>query len=191
MEINILIEYTQKAVSRLIDGWPFKIAVGGVITLVQFHLELITLFSVLIVIDLLTKWLALAYEFIKTESNAPTVIDTIHAMPAAHRAGVISSRQMKNQFLLKMGVYVLVTIVSGIADIMISAVHHPAVLMELCISYLAASELLSIIENLNDAGISCLAGLVNIVKRKAGIDSAPAQLKEKQPQERKDDRENG
>lgn len=164
MEINILIEYTQKAVSRLIDGWPFKIAVGGVITLVQFHLELITLFAVLIVIDLLTKWLALAYEFIKTESNAPTVIDTIHAMPAAHRAGVISSRQMKNQFLLKMGVYVLVTIVSGIADIMISAVHHPAVLMELCISYLAASELLSIIENLNDAGVSVLSGLVQLIR---------------------------
>lgn len=190
MDINTLLVYTQKAVSRLIDGWPFKIAVGGFIALVQFHLELVTLFSVLIVIDLLTKWLALAYEFIKTESNAPTVIDTIHAMPAAHRAGVISSRQMKNQFLLKMGVYVLVTIVSGIADIMIAAVHHPAVLMELCISYLAASELLSIIENLNDAGVSCLAGLVNIVKRKAGIDSTPAALKENQPQERKD-RENG
>ena len=164
MEINILIEYTQKAASRLIDGWPFKIAVGGIIALVQFHLELITLFAVLIVIDLLTKWLALAYEFIKTESNEPTVIETIHAMPAAHRAGVISSRQMKNQFLLKMGVYVLVTIVSGIADIMISAVHHPAVLMELCISYLAASELLSIIENLNDAGVSVLSGLVQLIK---------------------------
>lgn len=164
MEINILIEYTQKAASRLIDGWPLKIAVGGIIALVQFHLELITLFAVLIVIDLLTKWLALAYEFIKTESNEPTVTETIHAMPAAHRAGVISSRQMKNQFLLKMGVYVLVTIVSGIADIIISAVHHPAVLMELCISYLAASELLSIIENLNDAGVSVLSGLVQLIK---------------------------
>lgn len=190
MELNTLLIYTQKAVSRLTDGWPFKIAVGGIIALVQFHLELITLFAILIVIDLLTKWLALAYEFIKTESNEPTVIDTIHAMPAAHRAGVISSRQMKNQFLLKMGVYVLVTIVSGIADIMISAVHHPAVLMELCISYLAASELLSIIENLNDAGVSCLAGLVNIVKRKTGIDNTPAALKDKQPSAGKD-RENG
>lgn len=190
MELNTLLIYTQKAVSRLIDGWPFKIAVGGIIALVQFHLELITLFAILIVIDLLTKWLALAYEYIKTESNVPTVIDTIHAMPAAHRAGVISSRQMKNQFLLKMGVYMLVTIVSGIADIMISAVHHQAVLMELCISYLAASELLSIIENLNDAGVSCLAGLVNIVKRKAGIDNAPAVIKDKQPSAGKD-RENG
>ena len=62
--------------------------------------------------------------------------------------------------------------------------------MELCISYLAASELLSIIENLNDAGVSCLAGLVNIVKRKAGIDNTPAALKDKQPSEGKD-RENG
>ena len=70
------------------------------------------------------------------------------------------------------------------------SVHHQAVLMDLCISYLAASELLSIIENLNDAGVSCLAGLVNIVKKKAGIESAPAALKEKQPPAGKD-RENG
>lgn len=164
MELNTLLIYTQKAVSRLIDGWPFKIAVGCIIALVQFHLELITLFAVLIVIDLMTKWLALSYGFIKTENSEPTVIDAIHSMPAAHRAGIISSRQMKYQFLMKMGIYIVVTIASGITDIMISSLNHPAVLMELCISYLAASELLSIIENLNDAGVSVLSGLVQLIK---------------------------
>ena len=82
MDINTLLIYTQKAVSRLIDGWPFKIAVGGIVALVQFHLELITLFAVLIVIDLLTKWLALAYEFIKTkEMLKPLLIPYMPCLP--------------------------------------------------------------------------------------------------------------
>lgn len=164
MDLNTLFCYAQKVVSHLTEGWPFKIAVGGMIALIQFHLELVTLFSILIVIDLLTKWLALAYGFLKGQEKEPTVIDSIHAMPAAHRAGVISSRQMKCQFMLKMGLYVLLTIASGVADIIVSTVHHPAVFMELCISYLAASELLSIVENLNDAGVSVLSGLVQIIK---------------------------
>lgn len=164
MGYDDLLVYAQRAVSHLTEGWPLKVAVGGIIALVQFHLELITLFTILIVIDLLTKWLALAYGFLKDEGNEPTIIESIRAMPAAHRAGVISSRQMKCQFLSKMAVYILLTIASGVADEMLFAVHRQPMLMELCISYLAASEVLSVVENLNDAGVSILSGLIQIIK---------------------------
>lgn len=38
--------------------------------------------------------------------------------------------------------------------------------MPLCVSYLAASELLSIAENLDDAGVSAVHELVGLIKRK-------------------------
>lgn len=42
----------------------------------------------------------------------------------------------------------------------------PDLFMEMCVSYLAASEMLSIVENLNDAGVGVLSGLVRKMKRK-------------------------
>lgn len=38
--------------------------------------------------------------------------------------------------------------------------------MTVCIGYLAATELLSVIENLHDAGVSALADLADVVKRR-------------------------
>lgn len=164
MGYDDMLAYAQRAASHLTECWPVKVAVGGIIALVQFHLELITLFTVLIVIDLFTKWLSLSYGYLKTEDKEPTVIDSIRAMPAAHRAGVISSKQMKYQFVSKMAVYIMLTIASGVADEMLFAVHRDPMLMELCISYLAASEVLSVVENLNDTGVSILSGLIQIIK---------------------------
>lgn len=164
MDINTLLIYTQKAVSRLIDGWPLKIAVGGIVALVQFHLELLTLFALLIVIDLATKWVELSYNNIKTENYTPSLIDAIKAIPTAHRAGIISSRVMKTQFCGKIIVYCVIVIAGSIADEMTAHVHTGGMIMPLCVSYLAASELLSIIENLNDAGVSAVGGLVQLIK---------------------------
>ena len=88
------------------------------------------------------------------------------AIPAAHRAGMISSRQMKRQFAGKMVLYILLTVGGGAADRLLASVGRPDLFMEMCVSYLAASEMLSIVENLNDAGVGVLSGLVRKLKRK-------------------------
>ena len=94
------------------------------------------------------------------------MVSCILAIPSAHRAGMISSRQMKRQFAGKMVLYILLTVGGGAADRLLASVGRPGLFMEMCVSYLAASEMLSIVENLNDAGVGVLSGLVRKVNRK-------------------------
>ena len=108
MELNQFMDAIERAATRLGDYWQAKIVVSGIITAVQFHLELLALFTILIVIDLATKWIELAYNTIKTDTYNPDIIESIKAIPEAHKEGVISSRKMKTQFCGKIIVYVIV-----------------------------------------------------------------------------------
>lgn len=80
--------------------------------------------------------------------------------------GVISSKAMKTQFCGKVIVYAIVVAAGSVMDSMTTQVHSYGLVMPLCVSYLAASELLSIIENLDDAGVSAVHDLIAIIKRR-------------------------
>ena len=168
MDISQSMAAITKAAARLGDYWEVKVVAGGILAAAQFHFRLMSLFVLLIIIDLITKWVELSYNNIKTEDYEPGIIDSIRAIPAAHRAGIISSRVMKTQFCGKIIVYCVIVIAGSIVDDITVHVHTGGLVMPLCVSYLAASELLSIIENLNDAGVSAVHGLVSLVKRKRG-----------------------
>ena len=88
------------------------------------------------------------------------------AIPAAHRAGVIRSYTMKTRFASKLIIYLLLATASGAVDRMLILMKHPGIFLPLCIGYLAATELLSCIENLNDANVSIAAKLIDKVKAK-------------------------
>lgn len=168
MEPNQFAEAINKAACRLGDFWEVKVVAGGMLAAAQFHFQLMSLFAALIVIDLVTKWIELAHNTIKTDDYTPGLLESIKAIPQAHREGVISSKAMKTQFCGKIIVYVIVVAAGSIMDSMTTQVHSYGLVMPLCISYLAASELLSIIENLDDAGVSAVHDLVAIIKRKRG-----------------------
>ncbi len=167
--MNNFLELIEDVSSRLTAYWPEKIVLAGLITAIQFHLQLLCLFSVLIIIDLITKWISLAHNTLKTEDYSPDMIESIRAIPEAHRKGIISSSKMKRQFCLKILVYTLVVIAGNTMDSMMMMVHGAGMMMPLCISYLAATELLSIIENLDAAGVSAMHGLITLIKRKRGL----------------------
>ena len=168
MDITQLYNAIFRAADRLGSYWQAKVIAAGLLAAMQFHFELLTLFVLLIVIDLATKWVELSYNNIKTEDYEPGIIDSIRAIPAAHRAGIISSRVMKTQFCGKIIVYVIVVMAGSIMDTMTVQVHSYGLVMPLCVSYLAASEILSIIENLDDAGVSAVHDLAALIKRKRG-----------------------
>lgn len=168
MDITQLYNAIFRAADRLGSYWQAKVITAGLLAAMQFHFELLTLFVLLIVIDLATKWVELSYNNIKTEDYEPGIIDSIRAIPAAHRAGIISSRVMKTQFCGKIIVYVIVVMAGSIMDTMTVQVHSYGLVMPLCVSYLAASEILSIIENLDDAGVSAVHDLAALIKRKRG-----------------------
>ena len=92
--------------------------------------------------------------------------EEIQAIPEAHRQGIISSDVMKMRFVEKIIIYLFVAITSGIADMVFRDLHAPAPWLQICIGYLAAVELKSVLENLNDAGVTALDALIEKVKRR-------------------------
>ena len=166
MELNQIMEAVSKAACRLGDYWEAKVVAGGILATAQFHFRLMSLFVLLIIIDLITKWVELAHNTIKTEDYVPDLLTSIKAIPQAHRMGVISSKAMKTQFCGKVIVYAIVVVAGSIMDTMTTQVHSYGLVMPLCVSYLAASELLSIVENLDDAGVSAVHDLIAIIKRR-------------------------
>lgn len=145
--------------------WEEKIAISIVFTLFFHHLFLFCIFCILVWLDCATRWIAISYKY----NGSDSFIGAIKGIPAAHRAKAISSAKMRCGFYDKMGSYVLLVVGALLAD---SGAGH-ALFTNLVVSYLTATEFLSIIENLNDSGISALAGLVNIVKSKTGVLQKP------------------
>lgn len=162
MDFNILYEYTRQGVRTLGAGWFEKAAAASIGAMLQMHAELMCAFIILIILDLATKWLALA----KPLTADGTLAEEICMIPEAHRRGLISSDVMKTRFVSKIMMYMLIAFTSGVVDFMFKDMHMPAFFMTVCIGYLAATELLSVVENLNDAGVSALADLADVVKRK-------------------------
>ena len=135
MDFNTLYEYTRQGVRTLGAGWLEKAAAASIGAMLQLHAELMCAFIILIILDLATKWLALA----KPLTADGTLAEEIRMIPEAHRKGIISSDVMKTRFVSKIMMYMLIALTSGVVDFMLKDMHGPAFFMTVCIGYLAAT----------------------------------------------------
>lgn len=157
--------YAYKTVYSIPDGWPFKLAGGAVLLVLARHAMLFTAFTALVAIDLFAKFIALSYEMLKAQGKEnPSLVESIKAIPEAHRERIINSHEMKTQFLGKILMYIFSVIAASFADYMIGHVNFG----QIVIAYLASTEFLSVIENLDDAGVSAVHDLAGLIKRKTG-----------------------
>lgn len=155
--------YAYKTVCSIPDGWTFKLAGGAVLLVLARHAMLFTAFTALVAIDLFAKFITLSYEMLKAqEKENPSLVESIKAIPEAHRARIINSHEMKTQFLGKILMYIFAVIAAALVDFMVGHLNFS----QIVIAYLASTELLSIIENLDDAGVSAVHDLVGLIKRK-------------------------
>ena len=155
-------------------GWQkLTIAAAAAIASEVFgtHAELLSCFVALVVCDLLTKWVGLANKYLVEKKNkeSPTLIQCIKAVPKARRAGYINSEIMKHRFLGKIITYIFAMIIAGIVDNMFRTLNNPALIVNLTVSYLAVTELISILENMEDAGVEACGQLVDLIKKKTGM----------------------
>ena len=165
MNLNEISIWVGKVFDGLYIGWPYKTALGIVFLALERHLELFTAFACIVCVDLFAKFIALSYGYLaQSMTEKPSLVDSFIGIPAAHRAGVINSHALRTQFVEKISVYMLLVVAGALVDFMLGRSEFA----NLVIAYLASSELLSIVENLDDAGVSALHGLVSLVKRKTG-----------------------
>lgn len=159
-------EYADCAFCNLSTGWLYKIIGGLLFVAITRHLSMFLAFSAVVALDLFAKFIALAHEMLKSEGNqTPSLVDSIRAIPAAHRARIINSHEMKTQFAGKIIVYIFLVMTGGLADILVGDHMN---FSQMVIAYLASTEVLSIIENLDDAGVSAVHGLAALIHRKIG-----------------------
>ena len=139
--------------------------VGG---LCSMHGQLLLAFVGLIVIDLVTKWIALSKEYLvkKKRRKTTTFWQCVTSIPAARKAGYIKSEAMKHRFLGKIIVYLLVVFAGALADHIMLTMDKPQWAVLLLVGYLSITELISILENLQDAGVEEAGQLHDILEKK-------------------------
>lgn len=168
MNYKLFFESAFAAGKTLYSGWSYKTAMAAImVVLLHRHAILFYAFSALVVLDCLTKWFAIAHDYlVKQGKTAPTIFQSLIAIKAARSAGLISSEVMKHRFLGKICIYLLCVMAAASADLIMVELSKPAWAVSTIIGYLTATELLSIVENLNAAGVEAVKGLIDIVKKK-------------------------
>ena len=78
--------------------------------------------------------------------------------------GLISSYVMRKAFTAKMMTYLILIFGSTLVDYMINTSGGNTMASSIVITYLSMTELLSIVENLDEAGISTVHDLMQTIK---------------------------
>lgn len=157
------------AAQTLWHGISYKsIAAAILAILLHKHAVLFIAFSALVFIDCFTRWMSLSYKRLQGMGQTPSVMQIIGGIEAARAEGLISSEVMKHRFVGKLIVYILCVLAAVLVDVCMIALHQPPWAVPLVAGYLVVTELLSICENLNDAGIEAVEEIAALVKRRRG-----------------------
>ena len=131
----------------------------------QFTMFMVFIF--LVFMDCFTRWMALGAAFLKNHGHAePGLWEACRAIPAARRAGLISSQVMKKQGMEKLILYNVSVMTAAGADFLLKSSGTAPFLTSAIVSYLVVTETLSIIENLSEAGVGSLEKLAQQVRKR-------------------------
>ena len=145
--------------------WLAKFIVSAVLATFFYHATLFMAFCFLVFLDLFTRWIAIAHDYLKRQSRDSTLFASVYAIPET-RAGLISSYVMRQAFYSKMVMYITLVIGACICDYMLHTTGTGFTIGSMTIGYLALTEFLSMIENLDEAGVSALHVLNETIKEK-------------------------
>jgi len=169
MEITELIQNMHSTLGRLGENWAVKMVGASFIgAACSMHGQLLLAFVGLVMLDLLTKWIALSKEHLckRKRKTPPTLWQCFCNIRKARRAGYIKSEPMKHRFLGKMLVYFCVVFAGALADHVMTTMEKPTWAVLLLVGYLSITELISIMENLQDAGVEEAEKLNEILQKK-------------------------
>lgn len=169
--MNELTHFTSEAWRMLTESFVLK-AILAIIAEVAIymiglkHVQVLGIFILLVLLDLITKWAAIGYQMLVDLGANPENIsgsDKYVAIPAAWGKGLISSKHMRKPFVTKVLTYCLATAAAWCFDFMAGQYAFAVNLVWL---YLGSVEFLSILENMRDGGNSTVTGLLDIVHSK-------------------------
>ena len=169
MDMAELYQNMVGTIGHLGENWAVKLAGAAFMGMAcSMHAQLLLAFVGLVVIDLITKWLALSRQHIKKrrKKSESSLWECFCNIRKARRAGYIKSEPMKHRFLGKILVYFCVVFAGGLIDYTMTIMEKPTWAVLLVFGYLSVTELISIVENLQDAGVEEAGKLHEILEKK-------------------------
>ncbi|MDF2636112.1 MAG: Holin toxin secretion/phage lysis [Pelosinus sp.] len=165
MDIENLLKAITKAGQSLADAWLFKIVVALVVsTVTSVHGSALIAFVMLVFVDLITRWIALSYTYLKDCSREHDLFSCIVNIPGAIQSGYINSDAMKHRFAGKIIVYIVLTFMAVNIDKVLTVSGEVPLMLKVVWVYLAATEAISVLENLRDAGVEQANGLLDFFR---------------------------
>lgn len=154
----------EKLWNNLLDLFPLKFIASLFLLTLGQHSLMFLAFSILVGMDILSRWIAISYKMIGQNGQNPSLWKAFLAIPDSRRKGLIQSRVMKEQGLSKLFLYLLCVITAGMADFLARSIGETSNFTPLVIGYLTSTEALSIVENLADAGVEGLTEILEKLK---------------------------
>lgn len=166
--------FSAKALKSVAEHLPQKvIASAGVTSIASalgIHFQLLGIFFVLEVLDVLTRWIALSAQLWKDmyPQTPGTVWQYIKFIYQGHRWRRIKSEAMRNQFISKISTYCIILLFTSLCDMAMRIAGGPpiSVLLPLVTAILSCTELLSCLENLSEADVNVATDLMSIIKKR-------------------------
>ncbi|MEQ2868668.1 phage holin family protein [Selenomonas noxia] len=160
-----------QVLQRLQEGWGLKLSISCAVSLASHdHAQIFAAFVALVCLDLVTKWLSLSRKCLMDDGTEhPTFWQSFCGIRRARRMGYIRSEEMRTRFTHKILTYFGVVAAALMLDFMLLKTHAPAFAATVAIGYLALTEFVSILENMQQSGVEEAGSLVEIVRKKGGI----------------------
>lgn len=156
---------------KLQEGWGMKLALSCIVSVAaEEHAQIFAAFVFLVCLDLVTKWLSLSRKcLIDHGTEEPTFWQSLTGIRNAQRLGYIRSEEMRKRFVHKILSYIGVVLSAVVLDFMLAHAHAPAFATSLTIGYLAITEFLSILENMQNSGVEEAGAIAELARKKGGI----------------------
>lgn len=162
---NVL-EAAKSAAVSIIDVAPVKATAAGALAFATGnHGTALLAFVILILIDLLTKFLSLSAQRLIDKELPAGLWQCLLGLRAAFRDKYIKSEMMKTKFAGKIILYMVLVSAAVHVDVMAGS---EGIFLKAAWYYLAGTEFISIAENLRDAGVRSLDPLLTFIRSKLG-----------------------
>ena len=142
------------------DYIQYKIIFGLVASVfTDDFFKLLCIFALLEFMDIFTRWLSLSRQcFLAIYQNVPCSLwRAFTFMWQARKWRFIKSAGLRDGFCDKMLIYLTLLLLAALVDGALYIAHSPRVLLTITVTVLAATEAISILENLSETGVGVVA----------------------------------
>lgn len=157
----------------LVKNLHIKFIGAGVLTSILTFVQgtygtILDAFFWLIVLDIATRWIAIGYQYLidkGIEKDKITTCDKIKAIVLAFDAKILTSKIMLWGFLGKYVLFAILLIASRHIDLVLIGLGLPIdfAVVKFMLAYICYNEILSVAENLRDAGNKHLDKLIDLL----------------------------